>query len=41
VIGVKEKKVSLRCPVSLREVEWDNFFYFVEKQDNAEWPRQL
>jgi len=41
VIGVKEKKVKLRCPVSRREVEWDNFCYFVERLDNTEWPKQL
>ncbi len=30
VIGVGEKKVKLRCPVSHREFEWDRFCYCVE-----------
>ena len=37
VIGVSERKVRLRCPVSLREVEWDRFCYFSEKQRGV-WP---
>ncbi len=39
VIGTDEKKVRLRCPVSLRELEWDKFCYFVERRENEEWPR--
>ena len=39
VIGVTERKVKLRCPVSLREFEWDRFCYFVEEQPDREWPR--
>ena len=39
VIGVSERKVKLRCPVSLREFEWDRFCYFVEQLDNREWPQ--
>ncbi|MBM4430349.1 MAG: hypothetical protein FJ026_08405 [Chloroflexi bacterium] len=38
VIGVGERKVQLRCPVSQRQVEWDRFAYFVEERQ-AEWPR--
>ena len=38
VIGVTERKVKLRCPVTLREVEWDRFCYFVEKIAGEEWP---
>ena len=39
VIGVTERKVRLRCPVSLREFEWDRFCYFVEDRDDL-WPRK-
>lgn len=37
VIGVGEKKVTLRCPVSGRVVEWDRFCYFTEEKE-APWP---
>ena len=39
VVGVTAKKVKLRCPVSLREFEWDRFCYFVEDRDDL-WPRK-
>ncbi|MBW1718557.1 MAG: hypothetical protein JRJ43_03205 [Deltaproteobacteria bacterium] len=38
VIGVTERKVKLRCPISQREFEWDCFCYFVEEQNGVEWP---
>jgi len=38
VIGISEKKVKLRCPVSRREFEWDRFCYFVEERNNVNWP---
>lgn len=37
VIGVSARQVRLRCPVSLREVEWDRFCYFMEEQQGV-WP---
>lgn len=37
VIGVGEKKVTLRCPVSGIVVEWDRFCYFVAERE-APWP---
>jgi hypothetical protein len=40
VIGVSERKVKLRCPISHREVEWDRFCYFVEERDGLEWPQR-
>jgi len=40
VIGVSERKVKLRCPVSAREFEWDRFCYFAEEQLEREWPQQ-
>lgn len=38
VIGVSERKVRLRCPVSQKEVEWDHFCYLVEERENEPWP---
>jgi hypothetical protein len=40
VINVNEKKVKLRCPVSLREFEWDRFCYFIEEREGVNWPQQ-
>ncbi len=37
VIGVDEKHVKLRCPVSGFIAQWDRFCYFVEEK-NAAWP---
>lgn len=39
VTGATERKVSLRCPVSGREVEWERFCYYVDERDAAEWPQ--
>ncbi|MGB5684635.1 MAG: hypothetical protein WBM35_02395 [Candidatus Electrothrix sp.] len=39
VIGVDEKKVALRCPISGTEVSWDRFCYFTEERQ-AEFPAQ-
>lgn len=39
VIGVTERKLRLRCPISHREVEWDRFCYLVEQRDDLEWPQ--
>jgi len=38
VIGVSDKHVQLRCPVSRREVEWPIFCYLVEEREIEEWP---
>ncbi|MFZ7127218.1 MAG: hypothetical protein ACOWWM_13775 [Desulfobacterales bacterium] len=38
VIGVSERKVTLRCPVSNREMEWNRFCYFVEASEDSPWP---
>ena len=40
VIGISERKVKLRCPVSGREFEWDRFCYQSEDQADREWPHQ-
>lgn len=38
VIGLGEGKVTLRCPVSGREVSWPQFCYLVETIAQ-EWPQ--
>lgn len=38
VIGVSDRTVTLRCPVSLREFEWSRFCYLVEQQTRP-WPQ--
>ena len=38
VVGLSDRKVKLRCPLSGREVEWDRFCYFVEESDDGPWP---
>ena len=39
VIGLSDRKVKLRCPLSNREFEWDRFCYLVEERDSEQWPR--
>ena len=36
-VAVNDRKVTLRCPVSHKQVEWDLFCYFVEEKDNSPW----
>ena len=38
VMGISERKIKLRCPVTQREVEWDRFCYYVERAGGIEWP---
>jgi len=38
VVGLSERKVKLRCPLSGREVEWDRFCYLVEEAEGRPWP---
>jgi hypothetical protein len=40
VIEVTERKVTLRCPITGRQFEWDRFCYFVEDRANEEWPQK-
>ena len=39
VVGVSNRKVTLRCPLSGREFEWNRFAYFAEEKE-AEWPQE-
>ena len=38
VIAVTDAKVTLRCPVSARQFEWDQFCYLAEERKNTIWP---
>ncbi|MDD5760053.1 MAG: hypothetical protein PHI06_13340 [Desulfobulbaceae bacterium] len=38
VLAISERKVTLRCPISGREFEWENFCYLVEEKDDEPWP---
>ena len=38
VIGVTERKVTLRCPISKREFAWNRFCYQVEERTEEPWP---
>ncbi|MBW2093961.1 MAG: hypothetical protein JRI80_03655 [Deltaproteobacteria bacterium] len=40
VIGVAERKIRLRCPITSRVVEWDRFCYFVQELDDVQWPQE-
>lgn len=40
VIGLTERKVRLRCPITHKELEWDRFCYFVEERKGVEWPQK-
>jgi len=37
IIGLTEKKVVLRCPVTFKVLEKDRFCFFVEERQQ-EWP---
>jgi hypothetical protein len=39
VVGLDEKKVTLRCPVSGKEFCWEHFCYLVETRVQ-EWPEE-
>jgi len=37
VIGLSDTKVTLRCPISKKEVSWDRFCYHI-KDKTMKWP---
>jgi len=39
IVKAAGRKVTLRCPRTKREYEWDRFCYYVETAKDAEWPR--
>lgn len=38
VVAVTERKVTLRCPFSKRELNWNRFCYLVEEKTQVPWP---
>ena len=40
VMGLTERKVRLRCPITNREYEWDRFCYILEEREDLEWPQK-
>ena len=40
VVSLTDRKVRLRCPVSLNEFEWDRFCYRVEERAVKTWPQK-
>ncbi len=39
VIDITETKVTLRCPISKKELTWNRFCYSVEEK-TQEWPKE-
>lgn len=40
VAAVGEHKVTLRCPISRKEFEWNKFCYLTEQRKNTDWPQK-
>ena len=40
VVESEENTVTLRCPISQKEFSWTRFCYFVEEQDEQQWPQK-
>ena len=38
VVGISDRKINLRCPISKREFEWNRFCYLVEESKESPWP---
>ena len=38
VVGISDRKVKLRCPISKREFEWNRFCYLAEESSDSPWP---
>ena len=38
VIGISDRKVKLRCPISAKEFEWNRFCYLTEARKSEPWP---
>lgn len=39
IAAVGEHTVTLRCPISHKEFEWNKFCYLVAEEKNVTWPR--
>ena len=40
VVAIGDRKVKLKCPISLREFEFTHFCYVVKDEKKVEWPRK-
>lgn len=40
VVHLTDRQVTLRCPVSGRQFEWDRFCYQAGVKTNEQWPRR-
>jgi len=39
IAAVGEHTVTLRCPISKKEFEWNKFCYLISEEKNTAWPR--
>ena len=39
IAAVGEHTVTLRCPISHKEFEWNKFCYLVAEEKDVPWPR--
>jgi hypothetical protein len=40
IAAISEHMVTLRCPISHKEFEWNKFCYLVEEETNSRWPQK-
>ena len=40
VVEISDRKVKLRCPISLKEFEWNRFCYYAEARRDEQWPHK-
>lgn len=38
VVDINDARVTLRCPISKRQFEWERFCYLAEERENDAWP---
>jgi hypothetical protein len=38
VIGIDDKKIRIRCPITHKELEKARFCFFVEESEDSPWP---
>jgi len=39
IVAVGEHTVTLRCPISHKEFEWNKFCYLAAEEKDVPWPR--
>lgn len=40
VAAITDAKVTLRCPISHKEFEWNRFCYLVDEEKDTTWPQK-